>query len=51
MRTPAPSPLVEVSRIVRIRVIMDLQETPGKDLALRDDIRLLGRILGDTVRS
>jgi phosphoenolpyruvate carboxylase len=30
---------------------MDLQETPGKDLALRDDIRLLGRILGDTVRS
>jgi phosphoenolpyruvate carboxylase len=51
VRTPAPSPLVEVSRIVRIRVIMDLQETPGKDLALRDDIRLLGRILGDTVRS
>src|SRR5437016_9799562 len=26
-------------------------ETPDKDLPLRDDIRLLGRILGDTVRS
>src|SRR6476660_1840816 len=26
-------------------------ETPDKDLTLRDDIRLLGRILGDTVRS
>src|SRR5215216_4744730 len=30
---------------------MDLLETPDKDLPLRDDIRLLGRILGDTVRS
>ena len=30
---------------------MDLHETPDKDLPLRDDIRLLGRILGDTVRS
>jgi phosphoenolpyruvate carboxylase len=30
---------------------MDLIETPDKDLPLRDDIRLLGRILGDTVRS
>src|SRR6266446_2601291 len=38
-------------RIVRIRVIMDLLETADKDLPLRDDIRLLGRILGDTVRS
>src|SRR5437764_3916367 len=38
-------------RIVRIRVIMDLHETPDKDLPLRDDIRLLGRILGDTVRT
>ena len=38
-------------RIVRIRVIMDPLETPDKDLPLRDDIRLLGRILGDTVRS
>jgi len=37
--------------IVRIRVIMNLLETPDKDLPLRDDIRLLGRILGDTVRS
>ncbi|MGF7173910.1 phosphoenolpyruvate carboxylase [Azospirillum doebereinerae] len=27
------------------------QEEPEKDLPLRDDIRLLGRILGDTVRS
>ena len=25
-------------------------EDPEKDLPLRDDIRLLGRILGDTVR-
>src|SRR5262249_17017102 len=38
-------------RNVRIRVIMDPLETPDKDLPLRDDIRLLGRILGDTVRS
>jgi hypothetical protein len=38
-------------RIVRIRVTMDLPETPDKDLPLRDDIRLLGRILGDTVHS
>jgi len=30
---------------------MDLLETPEKDLPLREDIRLLGRILGDTVRS
>jgi phosphoenolpyruvate carboxylase len=30
---------------------MDLLETPDKDVPLRDDIRLLGRILGDTVRS
>src|SRR6516164_708776 len=30
---------------------MDLPETPDKDLPLRDDIRLLGRILGDTVRN
>jgi phosphoenolpyruvate carboxylase len=30
---------------------MDLHETPDKDLPLRDDIRLLGRILGDTVRT
>jgi phosphoenolpyruvate carboxylase len=30
---------------------MNLLETPDKDLPLRDDIRLLGRILGDTVRS
>ena len=32
-------------------MIMDPLETPDKDLPLRDDIRLLGRILGDTVRS
>jgi len=37
--------------MVRIRVIMDLLETPDKDLPLREDIRLLGRILGDTVCS
>src|SRR5512133_718986 len=30
---------------------MDPLETSDKDLPLRDDIRLLGRILGDTVRS
>jgi phosphoenolpyruvate carboxylase len=30
---------------------MGLLEAPDKDLPLRDDIRLLGRILGDTVRS
>jgi phosphoenolpyruvate carboxylase len=30
---------------------MDLLETTDKDSPLRDDIRLLGRILGDTVRS
>ena len=30
---------------------MDMLETPDKDLPLREDIRLLGRILGDTVRS
>ena len=30
---------------------MDLPDTPDKDLPLRDDIRLLGRILGDTIRS
>ncbi|HKB22959.1 MAG TPA: phosphoenolpyruvate carboxylase [Methyloceanibacter sp.] len=30
---------------------MDPLEAPDKDLPLRDDIRLLGRILGDTVRS
>src|SRR5262245_6268447 len=30
---------------------MDLLDTLDKDLPLRDDIRLLGRILGDTVRS
>jgi phosphoenolpyruvate carboxylase len=30
---------------------MNALETPDKDLPLRDDIRLLGRILGDTIRS
>src|SRR5947209_9967143 len=45
------SPQWDSGRIARIRVIMDLLETPDKDLPLRDDIRLLGRILGDTVRS
>jgi phosphoenolpyruvate carboxylase len=30
---------------------MDLLEAPDKDSPLRGDIRLLGRILGDTVRS
>jgi phosphoenolpyruvate carboxylase len=30
---------------------MNLLETPDKDLPLRDDVRLLGRILGDTVRN
>ena len=29
----------------------DNGETPEKDFPLRDDTRLLGRILGDTVRS
>src|SRR6516164_7140840 len=29
---------------------MDQLETPDKDLPLREDIRLLGRILGDTIR-
>ena len=29
---------------------LDTIEVPEKDLPLRDDIRLLGRILGDTVR-
>src|SRR5689334_6149317 len=28
-----------------------MDETPDKDLPLREDIRLLGRILGDAVRS
>ena len=39
------------ARIVRMCVIVDPLETPDKDVPLRDDIRLLGRILGDTVRS
>src|SRR5215217_348135 len=30
---------------------MNQPQVPDKDLPLRDDIRLLGRILGDTVRS
>ena len=30
---------------------MNQLQVPDKDLPLRDDIRLLGRILGDTVRS
>ena len=30
---------------------LDTTETPEKDAPLRYDIRLLGRILGDTVRS
>src|SRR3954454_13507407 len=30
---------------------MDALAVPEKDLPLRDDIRLLGRILGDTIRS
>src|SRR6476620_1577960 len=29
---------------------LDTIEVPEKDLPLRDDIRLLGRVLGDTVR-
>ncbi len=29
----------------------DIGETPEKDIPLRYDTRLLGRILGDTVRS
>ena len=45
------SPQWDSGCIARIRVIMDMLETPDKDLPLRDDIRLLGRILGDTVRS
>ena len=32
-------------------LIMDALGTHDKDLPLRDDIRLIGRILGDTVRS
>jgi phosphoenolpyruvate carboxylase len=31
--------------------MMHSLDTPDKDLPLRDDIRLLGRILGDTIRS
>ena len=30
--------------------VMNQTEVPEKDFPLRDDIRLLGRILGDTVR-
>jgi phosphoenolpyruvate carboxylase len=30
---------------------MDPPETPDKGLPLREDIRLFGRILGDSVRS
>jgi phosphoenolpyruvate carboxylase len=30
--------------------VLDNSDVPDKDLPLRDDIRLLGRILGDTVR-
>ena len=44
-------PQWDIGRIVRARLVMDLLETADKDLPLRDDIRLLGRILGDTVRS
>lgn len=37
--------------MLRIPAIMHPLETPDKDLPLRDDIRLLGPILGDTIRS
>ncbi|EWY37772.1 phosphoenolpyruvate carboxylase [Skermanella stibiiresistens SB22] len=33
-----------------MRVINQTDEVPEKDIPLRDDIRLLGRILGDTIR-
>src|SRR6185437_9692841 len=41
------------ARIVAARpwCIMEPLDTPDKDLPLRDDIRLLGRILGDTIRA
>src|SRR5215468_12353973 len=38
---------------MRTEQIADMNETiegSGKDIPLRDDIRLLGRILGDTIR-
>jgi len=44
---------VEGVSIVATEQIADMNETiegSGKDRPLRDDIRLLGRILGDTVR-
>ena len=44
---------VEGVSIVAPEQIADMNETiegSGKDRPLRDDIRLLGRILGDTVR-
>src|SRR4051795_1518556 len=31
--------------------VMNQTEVPEKDIPLRDDIRLLGRILGDTIRA
>ncbi|MGO4706902.1 phosphoenolpyruvate carboxylase [Microvirga sp. 2MCAF38] len=31
--------------------VIQTSEIPAKDLPLRDDIRLLGRVLGDTIRS
>jgi len=45
---------VEGVLIVATEQIADRNETiegPGKDRPLRDDIRLLGRILGDTLES
>ncbi|MGZ3323366.1 MAG: phosphoenolpyruvate carboxylase, partial [Xanthobacteraceae bacterium] len=29
---------------------MDIGELPDRERALRDDIRLVGRVLGDTIR-
>src|SRR5262245_48000956 len=34
----------------RRRSVMNVIDLPERDMALREDIRLLGRILGDTVR-
>src|SRR6516162_11655442 len=44
---------IDYASIVATEQIADMTETiegSGKDRPLRDDIRLLGRILGDTVR-
>src|SRR6478672_5827829 len=48
---PAPAPIdVSANSFQVIMASNDATDTPDKDLPLRDDIRRLGRILGDTVR-